>query len=317
MAVKPRNPVVDWLVYLAVRTAVCVVQALPAATALGFADLLAKLAYRIDRRHRKVADENLRFAFPDLTDAARDRLVRACYRHFCTVAIEIAVLPRKLRMENWRDYATLVSGKDILSALLGSRPVLIVTAHFGNWELAGFALGVFGFRTYAIARVLDNPHLEGFLKRFRERTGQAIIAKKDDFDRLSDTLKGGGKVATLGDQDAGPRGVFVDFFHRPASAHKAVALMAMEFDAVMIVIGVPRVREGARWHYHIECEDVIDPREYAADPNAVKAITQRYHDALARLVRRHPEQYFWLHRRWKTEPVKRGRKPAAGSPPET
>ena len=79
----------------------------------------------------------------------------------------------------------------------------------------------------------------------------------------------------------------------------------------MIVIGVPRVREGTRWHYHIQCEDVIDPREYAADPNAVKAITRRYHDALARLIRRYPEQYFWLHRRWKTEPAKRGKKPAA------
>jgi KDO2-lipid IV(A) lauroyltransferase len=314
MASKPRKPILDWLVSIAVRLAVCFVQALPTSAALTFAHLLAWLAYRVDRRHRRVADENLRHAFPELSDGERDRLVRDCYRHFCTVIVEIAVLPRKLRVENWRTYATLVGGKEILSALLGSRPVLIVTAHFGNWELAGFALGVFGFRTYAIARVLDNPHLERFLKQFRERTGQTIIAKKDDFDRLSATLKGGGKVATLGDQDAGDRGVFIDFFGRPASAHKAVALMALEFNAKMIVIGIPRVRDGVRWHYHIACEDVIDPNEYATDPNAVKAITQRYHDALARLVRRHPEQYFWLHRRWKTQPVKRGKKESSVPP---
>jgi KDO2-lipid IV(A) lauroyltransferase len=62
------------------------------------------------------------------------------------------------------------------------------------------------------------------------------------------------------------------------------------------------VREGANWHYHITCDDVIDPREYATTGNAVKAITQRYHDSLAAMIRRHPEQYFWLHRRWKSQP---------------
>src|SRR5436189_235379 len=83
-----------------------------------------------------------------------------------------------------------------------------------------FKLGANGFRTYAIARTLDNPHLERFLKRFRTATGQEIIGKTDDFDRLTAALSAGGKVATLADQDAGSRGVFVDFFGRPASAHK-------------------------------------------------------------------------------------------------
>jgi KDO2-lipid IV(A) lauroyltransferase len=302
MADKPRKPLVDWFVYVAVRLLVCVVQAMPDHVARGFANLLAVVAYRVDKRHRKVAGENLTFAFPEKNPAEITQLVKGCYRHFAELVVEIAVLPKKLRAENWRRYASLVGGDKILTALLDDRPVLIVTAHFGNWEMAGFALGVFGFKTYAIARVLDNPHLERFFKHFRERTGQTIIAKKDDFGRLTETLQAGGKVATLGDQDAGTRGVFVNFFNRPASAHKAVALMAMEFDAVMLVVGVPRVRGGADWHYHITCEDVIDPREYAGQGNAVKLITQRYHDSLASMIRRHPEQYFWLHRRWKSQP---------------
>jgi KDO2-lipid IV(A) lauroyltransferase len=157
--------------------------------------------------------------------------------------------------------------------------------------------------------VLDNPHLERFLKRFRQATGQTIVAKTDDFGRLTAALRAGGKVATLADQDAGARGVFVDFFGRSASAHKAVALMALEFDALIVVIGVPRV--GEPMHYAVACEDVIDPREYAERPDAVRAITQRYHAALERLIRRHPEQYFWLHSRWKTRPAaKREKKPA-------
>ncbi len=312
MGTKRRSAAADWAVYLAVRVAVCVIQALPMRIAFALADALAKLAYRIDKRHRTVAAENLTFAFPEKTPAEIDAIVRACYRHCLRQVVEMVLLPRKFRVETWRSYGRTVGGEHILTAMLSPRPVLVVTAHFGNWELAGFAMGVFGFHSYAIARVLDNPHLEWFLKKFRERTGQTIIAKKDDFDRLSGVLRAGGKVATLGDQDAGPRGVFVDFFGRPASAHKAVALMAMEFDALMIVIGVPRI--GDRFYFHIHCEDLIDPREYAARPDAVRAITQRYHDALARLIRRHPEQYFWLHRRWKTRPQPRKKKDGTSRP---
>lgn len=310
---KTRKPATDYAVYLAVRAAVCVAQAVPTNWAFAFADLLATAAYHLDKRHRRVAFDNIRAAFPDLNPAGIDRLVRGCYRHFASVAVEMLLLPRKLHVQNWRRYASMTGPNGnvagMMDAILAGRPALIVTAHFGNWELAGFALGVLGFRTYAIARVLDNPHLERFLKRFRQATGQTVIAKKDDFDRLTLAMRAGGKVATLADQDAGPRGVFVDFFGRPASAHKAVALMAVEFDATMLVVGVPRV--GGPLDYEVVCEEVIDPRDYADRPDAVKAITQRYHAALERLIRRYPEQYFWLHRRWKTQPAAKKAKQAA------
>lgn len=298
---KPRRPAVDFAVFLAVRATVCIVQALPTSWAFAFADLLAAAAYRLDKRHRRVAEENLRAAFPERTPAAIDRLVLGCYRHFALLVVEMILLPRKLHVENWRNYATLVGGRPTLTGLLSNRPLLMVTAHFGNWELAGYTLGAIGFRTHAIARVLDNPYLERFLKTFRTATGQTIVAKRDDFERLTGVLKAGGKVATLADQDAGPRGVFVEFFGRPAAAHKAVALMAMEYDAVMLVFGVPRVGEPMR--FEMVCEDAIDARDYIGRPDAVKAITQRYHEALERMIRRHPEQYFWLHRRWKTQPA--------------
>lgn len=308
MAQKQRKLWLDWLVAMLVRSAVCVLQALPTSFANGAAELMAKLAYRIDKRHRRVAAENVGFAFPEKTADEIDALVRRCFRHCGLLLIEIALLPRKLQVENWRTYADLIPADRILDCLLSDRPLLIVTAHFGNWELAGFTLGRLGFKTFAIARVLDNPYLETFLKRFRQATGQTIIAKKDDFERLAAVMMSGGKVATLGDQDAGPRGVFVEFLGRPASSHKAVALLAMQFDAKMIVIGVTRTAENFQrglGRYEIICEESIDPRDYSTRPDAVKAITQRYHDALARLIRRHPEQYFWLHRRWKSQPIAR------------
>jgi KDO2-lipid IV(A) lauroyltransferase len=307
MARKARKPFVDFAVFAAVRLAIALIQALPHPLPFKFANVLGWLAWRIDKRHRIVAAENLRHAFPEWSESRIDRVVRASYRHMALMVVEIALLPRKLHITSWRRYATMEPGFDMLAPLYSPRAALFVTGHFGNWEFAGWLMGLFGFHTHAIARVLDNPRLEAFFKKFRQSTGQTIIAKKDDFDRLSDVMKQGGKVATLADQDAGPRGLFVPFFGRPASTHKAVALMAIEFDAPLIVIGFPRLAEPM--FYGVVCEEVIDPRDYSGRPDAVKAITLQYTAALERMVRRYPEQYFWFHRRWKHQPVERVKKP--------
>ncbi|AMV22966.1 Phosphatidylinositol mannoside acyltransferase [Gemmata sp. SH-PL17] len=327
MAKKARNRTVDFTVYLVVRSLVAAVQMVSPRIAYATADFLAWLVYTLVKSRRRIALENVRAAFPELSanPAAADQLVRGMYHHFLRAIIELMLLPRKLHHTTLRKFLVLPHGAEMLPPLVSDRAALLVTAHFGNWEMAGFAMGLFGFHTHAIARVLDNPYLERFALHFRQRTGQTIIAKNDDFARLTDTLTHRGKIATLADQDAGPRGVFVDFFGRPASTHKAIALMAMEFDAVMVVMGVPRVSRTdypqcadfdpssplAPMYYAVKCADVIDPRDYANDPNAVKAITARYTTALEKLIREHPEQYFWLHRRWKHQPKAKAAKPAA------
>lgn len=305
---KKRSPILDYLIYLAVRLGVCFVQALPPGAVRLLANTAAWLVYRIDRRHRGVAADNIRHAFPDLSEPAIDRMVRATFRHFVTMALEIVRLPRKMVLNNWRAHCVFIRPDLVVGGLTSGRPLLVVTGHFGNWEIAGVAMALTGFRTHAIARELDNPHLDHFFRRFREHTGQKLLAKKGDFDNIQQVLADGGVIATLADQDAGPRGLFVPFFGRPASTHKAVALMAIEYDVPMLVIGVPKVGEPMR--YHIVAEELIDPREYAGRPDAVRAITERYTSALERVVRRHPEQYFWLHRRWKHQPKERAKKAA-------
>jgi KDO2-lipid IV(A) lauroyltransferase len=184
-----------------------------------------------------------------------------------------------------------------------------VTGHCGHWEIAGYALGFTGFSTYAIARPIDNPYLDRFLRRFRERTGQRVLAKKGDYDLLRELLAAGAAVGTLGDQDAGQRGLFVDFFGRPASTHKAIALLSLEYRVPLVVVGTPRI--GEPLHYEVIVEDLILPEEYDGRRDAVPAITQRFTTALERLIRRHPEQYFWLHRRWKHQPKVKGSQKAA------
>src|SRR5439155_11421940 len=167
----------------------------------------------------------------------------------------------------------------LLDQMLSGRPLLFLTGHFGNWELGGFMLGALGFQTNAIARTLDNPFVDHFLRvRFREKTGQQVLSKDGDFERIQRVLAEGGALATLADQDAGRRGLFVDFFGRPASTHKAVALLALEHQAPLVVIGTAKVAQPL--HYAVLVEDVILPEHYASRADAVKRITPRFTPAL-------------------------------------
>jgi KDO2-lipid IV(A) lauroyltransferase len=301
---RKRSRAVDFLVYVAVRSAVCVLQALSYETGMRLAGGLAWLLYKVDRRHRLVAGENLRHAFPEITDdAQRDRLVRSVYEHFVGLVVALVHLPRLFYASTWKRYFAMPQGRVLLSALLSGRPVLLLTGHFGNWELGGYVLGVLGFRAWVVARPLDNPFLDRFLRAFRQRHGQTVLAKHGDFERMQDVLEQGGLMATLGDQDAGQRGLYVDFFHRPASTHKAIALMALEYTVPIVVMGIAKVGEPLR--HRLLVADVVLPEEYSSRADAVKALTQRCATALEQLVRQHPEQYFWLHRRWKHQPKQR------------
>ena len=307
---RQRSAAADYSVYLIIRLVVCIIQALPYRAGEAFARALAWLAFRIDKRHTNVARDNVRHAFPGrYNDAQINALVRAVYRHFCTLIIDIIHLPRKLNPHTWRRHLDIPQIPLVIDCLLSGRPLLLATGHFGNWEAGGYTLALLGFTSHAIARPLDNPYVDDFLRHFRERTGQKILAKKGDFDQMQAILARCGLLATLADQDAGQRGLFVGFFGRPASTHKAVALLALEYKVPLMVVGIRKLPGELR--HQLQVADVIRPEEYDGQPDAVRAITQRYTSALERIVRAAPEQYFWLHRRWKHQPAPKKAKRAA------
>jgi KDO2-lipid IV(A) lauroyltransferase len=302
---RSRNRVLDYLVYLVVRLTVCIAQALPIEQSYAFARGLAALMYRVDRRHRKVGLENLRLAFGDrYTAQERDQLVRGVYRHFCMMMMEMLHIPRKLHVTTWRDRITLVGHQPVLDRLMKGGPIILVTGHFGNWEMAGYLFGVFGFPPHAIYRPLDNPYLDRFLRTFRERTGQHLIPKNGGYDQMLEVLRSGGVLGFIADQDAGQRGLFVEFFGRPASTHKAIALLALEHNAPVIVGYARRVGPGFR--YEIGCSELIEPDQFEGTADDARQITQRFTRALEKVIRRDPEQYLWLHRRWKHQPKTKG-----------
>lgn len=301
---KARKWWVDYAVYLAVRSIVCVIQAVPQNVALTFAWVLARAAYTFDKRHRKVADENLRHAFGDqLTDEQRSARVLAVYHHFARVIVEIALIPRKLHINNWKKYVTFHGVEPALQGFLGQRPVILVTGHFGNWEMAGYLIAALGVEGHAIARTLDNPYLNAFLLRFRQGTGQTILNKNGDFDKIERVLANNGVLVSVADQSAGPKGYFVPFFGRLASTHKAIAILAMKFNALIILGYAYRDQPG--FHYKVGCSRILDPADYAGRSNAAMEITRELSTILESVIREAPDQYLWLHNRWKHQPPAR------------
>ncbi|MBV8270343.1 MAG: lysophospholipid acyltransferase family protein [Planctomycetaceae bacterium] len=301
---RPRNRTLDYLAYLAVRLIVAIAQAMSVEQSYAFARILAAVLYRMDKRHRNVGLENLQMAFGDrYTEAERDQIIRGVYRHFCMMLMEILHIPRKLHPTSWRDRITLVGHEKVVDRLLKGGPVILLTGHFGNWEMAGYLFGVFGFPPNSVARTLDNPYLDRFLRSYRERTGQKMIPKSGGYDQMLEVLRHGGVLSFLADQDAGQNGLFVEFFGRPASTHKAIALLAIEHNAP-VVVGYAR-RIGPGFRYEVGCPELIEPGEWKGTADDARLLTQRYTTALEQIIRRDPDQYLWLHRRWKHQPKKR------------
>ena len=302
---RERSRVSDFLWYILVRLVVAVGQMLTVERSYSLARLIAAIYHRLDKRHNEVGMVNLEHAFGDkYSPAERDAIVRSVYLHFSMMLMEILHLPRMLDPANWRNYITLVGHEPVLDRLISGGPIIMLTGHFGNWEMAGYLFGVFGFPPNSVARPLDNPDLDRFLRRFRERTGQKLIPKNGGYDDMLAVLAQGGILSFLADQDAGRRGVYVDFFGRPASTHKAIALLAIEHRAP-VVVGYAR-RIGPGFRYEVGCDAIIEPEEWKGTADDARLLTQRYTTALEAIVRRDPKQYLWLHRRWKHQPKPKG-----------
>lgn len=293
--------------YLAFRLLLCVWQILSPQGCARLANRLAWVFCHVLPRkltRYEVARSNLQQAFgTEKTAAEIDRIIYQMWVHLFQLLSEIAHLPRKLHLHNTYDVIDFRNRGDAVRALLSDRPVLLLSGHYGNWEMAISVFGLFGFQMGVVARELDNPYLQNWFARFRQQTGHKLIAKKSCFDDMLALLEEGGRFALLGDQDAGRGGIFVEFFGKPASTLKTIALLARQYNA-LICVGCSRrlAQRGTHWErFELGVEEVIDPQEITSD-NPILEITQRYTAALERAVRRAPEQYFWLHKRWKTAP---------------
>ena len=301
-----RNRWLDRAVYLAVRLVVCAVQAAPMDACLPLAQALSWLAYDVLRIRRRVIDDNLQHALPDRSESERRRIARSMWQHLLIMAWEVAHAPRKLHAFSFDRHLHFTDKRLLVDYLLQDRPVVLVSGHFGNFELAGFFAGMLGFPVYSIARKLDNPFLDRWIADFRESQGQFLLDKAGCAPLVAVLLQKGATIGILGDQHAGPRGLWVDFLGRPASSHKAVALFTLTSGAPQLVVYLRRTNQPL--HFELGIAGVADPVEGGPHLQNARTLTQWYNDRLGEVVRQWPEQYWWVHRRWKGEPPKRQRR---------
>jgi KDO2-lipid IV(A) lauroyltransferase len=289
--------VLDYCVYIVVRVFIAAAQAVSIETGERIAKLVAWFFCEVLKIRRKVVDENLSHAFPGMTAEARHRLERGMWEHLFLLVLEVAHTSRKIHETNWRDYVKLTNEDMLVKLLFQERPLLITTAHLGNFEVGGYVLGILGFPTFTVARTLDNPYIDRFLNDFRSRTGQFMIPKNGGYDQIEAVLSNNGTMTFLADQYAGPKGCWIKFFNRQASAHKAIALLSLEHDAVIAVSASTRTTRPMQFHLHNYA--MFDPLAPGNTSATVKDLTQWYSSRLEEMISQNPDQYWWIHRRWK------------------
>jgi KDO2-lipid IV(A) lauroyltransferase len=293
---------VDTLAYVAVRVLICVVQSLPRGMCERFARASSNfLANRVKIR-RQVVRENLQQAFPEWTPEQAREAARGMWEHLLLMVVEIAHSERVIRKTTWRRHLRIHGMERFLRELWADRPKVILSGHFGNFEMSAFVFGLFGFRIYSVARELDNPLLDRFVTKFREARGQIILPKKGSAPDVALVLENNGVIGLLGDQAAGPKGCWVDFFGRPASVHKAIGVFALSSSAPMLVCSATRRRR--LFDYDLRLEGVADPALGGPESADLRAISQWYTSLLEQTIRRAPSQYWWVHRRWRGAPPK-------------
>jgi len=244
---------------------------------------------------REVARRNLALAFPERSAAERDALLARHYRELGRVAAEYGRMPRLVAAADGEVVAG-VEGLEPLRALAG-RGLMLLTGHYGNFELLGAWLGRINPVDFLV-QPLSNPAVEARIERLRGAAGVGTISTRGGVKQVFKALRAGRWIALLADQDARGRGVFVPFFGRLASTPEGPARLSLQTGAP-IVMGFPTRREDGRHHL------VIEPPHWpegGTDTESVRALTAWHTAKLEAQVRRAPEYWFWLHRRWKTSP---------------
>ena len=258
----------------------------------------------VDRKHVRRAMEHLSIAFPDWDEPKHRNVAIRSFKHLGILLMEILWMPRLARDEDWRRIVN-PAGLDELAQKLGARKsFILVTGHIGNWEMGSMVAALMGHSLCSIARPLDNPYLERLLMSLRHQLSQATVPKDGALLPLMRMLRKQQGVPTfVADQNAGSEGVFVDFFGKKASTVGSIAAMALRTGTPIAVMTMQR--QDDTWRFLVHLDDFIEMPDHAKDGDQgvlIREITQRYSLALERAIRRHPEQWLWAHRRWKSRP---------------
>lgn len=298
---KERNKTLDYLAYLGLRLFAAFLHMFSVRANYRTARWIGELLWRIDKKHRRIAINQLQLSFPDWPLAKVERVARKSIINMMYLFIEVLFTPRLINPRTWRWHIKLNNLAEAIRLLtMQDTGVIMLTGHFGNWEIVGYAMATLGFPSTSIARLQDNAYINDYLLGVRERTGQTILYKKGATAAAPQVLERKGTLAFVADQDAGRKGLFVDFFGRPASTYKSIALLAIRYN-VPVIVGYGK-RLSDKFEFEIGTQRIIYPHEWADKENEPAWLTQQFTSALEAAIRTAPEQYWWVHRRWKHRP---------------
>ncbi len=289
-----------WIEYAPVWLLVRLLGAMPRPLARATAITFAALFYRLHPRLRRVGLRNLEIAFPEKSLAERQRILRRLFTGLGRQLAEFCRFPRYTRA-NVSQAAVYDGFENYEKAHRRGKGVLFLTAHLGGWEIGSFVHSLHGHPLRVVVRALDNPHLDALVRRYRTLHGNQTFEKQDFARGLLAAMKGGETVGLLMDTNmTPPQGVFVPFFGVAACTGSGLARVALHTDAA--VIPAFTIWDAVLRKYRVHFDFALELIRTGNDEADVLANTALFTKIIEDYVRRYPDQWLWVHRRWKTRP---------------
>jgi KDO2-lipid IV(A) lauroyltransferase len=291
---------IEWMQYAVAWTLIKTLGVLPRGMARAIAAVGVRMLLFALPKLKKTAEFNLRLAFPEWTDAQRRSTLKKMTRNLGWMAAEFARMPSYTK-ENIEGVVILDGHENFLAGHSRGKGVLYLTGHIGAWELSSFAHALYGFPLHYMARPLDNKPLDAMVNEYRGLSGNKPIFKNESARVMLRILKEAGTVGILADQNTMPgEGVFVDFFGTLACTTTGIARVALHTDAA-VVPGYAYWDEKLR-KYRLRFEPPVELLRTGDAERDIVENTQRFAKVIEEIVRKYPEQWVWIHARWKARP---------------
>jgi KDO2-lipid IV(A) lauroyltransferase len=273
---------------------------MPRRLARAFAIGIGGVVYLLHFRLREVGMRNLEMALPEKSEAERARILRGVFTSLGRQLAELCQFP-KYTKDNVENVVVYDGLENYQRAYARGKGVLFLTAHFGGWELSAFAHSLHGHWLHVVMRPMDNEYLDRMLQGYRTMHGNKVVPKDDFVRGLLAAMKAGETVGILMDTNmTPPQGVFVDFFGVPACTASGLARIALRTDA-MVVPGFT-IWDEALGKYRLRFDPAVELARTGNLEADIVANTQKFTKVIEDYVRKYPEQWLWVHRRWKTRP---------------
>jgi KDO2-lipid IV(A) lauroyltransferase len=264
------------------------------------AGILAWLGFHLARRQRRAGMRNLEMAFPELSADQRDAILRGCFRNLGRLLVEFSHFP-ELTKGNIGDFVFHEGLENYLEGLRRGRGVIFMTAHFGAWELSSFAHSIYGYPLKFIVRPIDNSKVDALISSYRTLGGNVAIQRRSAARDIIRALRANEAVGILFDQNTTRNeGVFADFFGIPAATTPALATFALRTGAAVLPGFL--IWEEKLGKHRLRFDPPVDLAETGDLAKDIVENTKRFNRILEGYVRKYPDQWLWIHRRWKTRP---------------